>query len=128
MYITPQLENLYLPFQEWSQSIQCSQYQFQLFVQYLLPMKIQTFKSGCSNLFSGVFLVSIFPHLDWIQIFTEYISVFSSNAGKHGSEKQHIRAFLTRFTCSVIFCNISRKISLVDGHCTYVSLLPEDCT
>ena len=30
----------------------------------------------------GVFLVRIIPHSDWIWIDTEYLSVFSLNAGK----------------------------------------------
>ena len=30
----------------------------------------------------GVILVRIFPHFDWIRRDTEYLSVFSSNAGK----------------------------------------------
>ena len=34
----------------------------------------------------GVFLVRIFPHSDWRKD-TEYLSVFSSNAGKYGPEK-----------------------------------------
>ena len=33
-----------------------------------------------------VFLVRSFLHLDWIQINTEYLSVFSPNAGKYGTE------------------------------------------
>ena len=33
------------------------------------------------------FLVRIFPHSDWIQRDAVYLSVFSPNAGKYGSEK-----------------------------------------
>ena len=32
-------------------------------------------------------MVRIFRHSDWIQRDTEYLSVFSSNAGKYGPEK-----------------------------------------
>ena len=35
----------------------------------------------------GVILVGIFPHSDWIRRDTEYLSVFSPNAGKYGPEK-----------------------------------------
>ena len=38
-----------------------------------------------------VFLVRIFPHSDWIRRDTEYIFVFSPNAGKYGPEKRPIR-------------------------------------
>ena len=36
------------------------------------------------------FLVRIFPYLDWIQKFTEEISVFSPNTGKYGPGKLRI--------------------------------------
>ena len=39
---------------------------------------------------SGDFLVRIFPHLDWIRKDTPYLSVFSPDAGKYGSEKLRI--------------------------------------
>ena len=35
---------------------------------------------------SGVILVSIFPHFDWIRSDTDYLSIFSPNAGKYGQE------------------------------------------
>lgn len=89
MYITPQLENLYLPFQERSQSIQCSQYQFQLFVQYLLPMKIQTFKSGCSNL-SKEFSWSVFFHI-WTEYkYLQSISLYSVQMQENTDLKNNI--------------------------------------
>ena len=44
----------------------------------------------------GVFLFRIFPHLDWIRRDTEYLSVFSSNAGKYGAEKIQIQAIFTQ--------------------------------
>ena len=37
------------------------------------------------------FLVCIFPHLDRIRRETDYLSIFSPNAGKYGPEKIRIR-------------------------------------
>ena len=34
----------------------------------------------------GVILVCIFPHSHWMRRGTEYLTVFSSNAGKYGPE------------------------------------------
>ena len=45
----------------------------------------------------GVFLVLIFLHSDGIRRDTEYLSVFSSNAGKYGPEKLRIRTLLTQY-------------------------------
>ena len=42
-----------------------------------------------------VFLVRIFPHSDWIRRDTEYIFVFSPNAGKYGPEQRPIRKLFT---------------------------------
>ena len=42
----------------------------------------------CPN--TELFLVRNFPHSDWIRRDTKYISVFSPNAGKYGSEKLRI--------------------------------------
>ena len=39
----------------------------------------------------GVFLVSIFPNSTWIRRDTEYLSVFSLNAGKYGPANLWIR-------------------------------------
>ena len=44
----------------------------------------------------GVFLVRIFPHLDWIGRDTEYLSVVSPNAEKCRSEKLRIRTLFTQ--------------------------------
>ena len=41
-------------------------------------------RENCSN--TELFLVSIFPHLDWIQRGTSCLSVFSPNPGKYGPE------------------------------------------
>ena len=48
-----------------------------------------------------VFLVRILPHPDWIQRDSSYLSVFSPNAGKYGSEKLPIRALFTQ--CLIFF-------------------------
>ena len=42
-------------------------------------------REKCPN--TEFFLVCIFPHSDWIWRGTEYLSVFSPNAGKYGPEK-----------------------------------------
>ena len=42
------------------------------------------------------FPVRIFPHPDWKRIDTEYLSVFSPNAGKYGKEKLRIRTLFTQ--------------------------------
>ena len=39
----------------------------------------------------GVFLARIFPHSDWMQRDTPYLSTISPNAGKHGPENLRIR-------------------------------------
>ena len=51
--------------------------------QWLKPLR-----EKCSN--TEFFLVRIFPHSDWIRRNTEYLSVFSPNAGKYGPEKLRI--------------------------------------
>ena len=43
----------------------------------------------------GVFLVRIFPHSDWIQRNTPYLSVFSPNTAKYGPGKLRIRTLST---------------------------------
>ena len=40
-----------------------------------------------------IFLVSIFPHLDWIRRDTPYLSIFSPDARKYGPEKLQTRTF-----------------------------------
>ena len=44
----------------------------------------------------GVFLVRIFPHLDWTRRDTEYLSVFSLNAGKYGPEELRRQTLFTQ--------------------------------
>ena len=41
----------------------------------------------------GVFLVRIFPHLDWIQRNTPFLSITSLNAGKYGPENSEYGHF-----------------------------------
>ena len=48
----------------------------------------------------GVFLVRIFPHLDWIQGDTAYLFVFSPNSRKYGLEKLQIRTLVAQ--CSAV--------------------------
>ena len=49
-----------------------------------------------------VFLVRTFPHLDWIWRDTEYLSVFTPNAGKYGpKEKLQIRTFFKQWRLPV---------------------------
>ena len=44
----------------------------------------------------AVFMVRIFPHLDRIRRDTLYLSVFSPNVGKYGSEKFQIQTLFTQ--------------------------------
>ena len=46
---------------------------------------------------SGVSLVRIFPHSYWIRRYTEYLSLFSPNAGKYGPEKLRVRTLFTQW-------------------------------
>ena len=48
-------------------------------------MAFVTLREKCPN--AEFFLDDIFPHSDWIRRFTEYLSVFTPNAGKYGPEK-----------------------------------------
>ena len=50
----------------------------------------QTYTTWKVSVF-GVILVRIFSHLDWIRGNTEYLSVFSLNAGKYGPEWLRVR-------------------------------------
>ena len=45
----------------------------------------------------GINLVRIFPHLYWMRKDTEYLSVFSPNAGKCGPEQLRIQALFTQW-------------------------------
>ena len=42
-------------------------------------------RGKCPN--TELFLVGIFPHLDWILRDTKYLSVFSPNTGKYGPQR-----------------------------------------
>ena len=57
-----------------------------------------------------VFLVRIFPHSDWIQRDTEYLSVFSPNGGKYGPKKLQSWTLFTQCLCR--FFLLSSSISL----------------
>ena len=48
-----------------------------------------------------VFLVRIFPHSNWIQKDMEYLSVFSPNTGKNGTEKLRIRTLFKQCTQTI---------------------------
>ena len=50
----------------------------------------------------GVFLVRIFPHLDWIWRDMEYLSWFSPKAGKYRPEKVWIQTLFTQWQSSKI--------------------------
>ena len=51
-----------------------------------------------------IFLVLIFPHSYQIGKNTEYLSVFSTNAGKYGTEKLRIRTLFEQ--CHTSFKNL----------------------
>ena len=53
------------------------------------------------------FLVGIFPYSGWIQRDTEYLSVFNSNAGKYGPEKN---PYLDNF--HALLLNRNKKLSV----------------
>ena len=50
---------------------------------------------------SGVFLVHIFPHLDWTRGNPPYLSISSLNAGKSGPEKLRIRTLFLHWKSQV---------------------------
>ena len=52
----------------------------------------------------GVFLVHIFPHLDWIWRFNPYSSAFISNAGKCRPEKLRIWTIFTQWALYGFLC------------------------
>ena len=53
-----------------------------------------------------VFLVRIFLHSDWIRRDTEYLFVFSPNAGKYSSEKLRIWTLFTHCYHPLIFSTV----------------------
>ena len=71
-----------------------------------LPLRLDCVKS-----------VHIFPHLDWIRKKTDYLSVFSPNAGKNGPEKLRIWTFfyavLTRGLLHSVFYFFSLLITVL---------------
>ena len=66
----------------------------------------QTYTTWKVSVF-GVILVRIFSHLDWIRRNTEYLSVFSLNAGKYGPEWLRVRTLFMqcylKYFCKGIF-------------------------
>ena len=68
-----------------------------------------------------VFLVGIFPHLDWIQRFAEYIFVFSPNAGECGPEKPGIfhAAYIPTFKTHTW---IYRPNTITYSHVSYTAM------
>ena len=46
---------------------------------------LESLREKCAN--TEFFLARIFPHSDWIQRDTPYLSIFSPNVGKYGPEK-----------------------------------------
>ena len=64
----------------------------------------------------GVFLVRIFPHLNWIGRDSSYLSVFSLNAGKKLSKKFQVRALFTQCVFRIVllftiqYCNNVEKL------------------
>ena len=65
----------------------------------------------------GIFLVRIFPHLDWIWRDTKYLSVFSPNEGKNGPDnsKHGLFSFGDYFEMSC-FIIIYTSYSLREHH------------
>ena len=55
---------------------------------------ITTLREKCRN--KEFFLVHIFSHSDWIRRDTQYLSVFSPNAGKYEPEKLRISTLFTQ--------------------------------
>ena len=54
-------------------------------INYKMMMKVKALHENCPN--TVFFLVRVFSYSDWILRDTEYLSVFSPNAGKYGLEK-----------------------------------------
>ena len=64
-----------------------------------------------------------FPHLLWIQRDTEYHSVFSPNAGKHGKNAEQNNSeyghFLRSFTCNSASCIVRSMFLKIILHLLY---------
>ena len=60
------------------------------------------------------FLVSIFPHSEWIRRYMEHLSVFNSYAGKYVAEKLRIWTLFTQWKPQVmVFCPLRWSILAV---------------
>ena len=69
----------------------------------------------------GIFLVHIFPHLDWIRRDTLYLSVFGPNAGKYGAEKLRIWTLFAQWF-SILFFHLLFIVSTIkEIHLEYVT-------
>ena len=74
-------------------------------------LKYTSLREKCLN---TEFLVHIFPHSDWVPRVTEYLSVFSPNAGKYGSEKTpYLDTFHTVLMSETIRLTSVWKIPLI---------------
>ena len=64
----------------------------------------------------GVFLVLIFPYLDWIRRDTPYPSVFSPNAGKYRPEKLWMRTLFVQweicYSCLLFYLHDKMNIKV----------------
>ena len=93
-----------------NESLSCLQ-QSCVSVKYLLWLQLLLLQcDGLKIFFVRSFLVRIFPHLDWIRIFTPHISVLSPNAGKCRPEKLQTRILFTQ--CVSLCCNCKHTDSL----------------
>ena len=70
----------------------------------------------------GVFLVPIFPHLDWLLRFTPHISVFSPSEGKCRTEKLRTRILFTQ--CVSLRWNFKHTDSL-DSNSSFIFICIE---
>ena len=69
-------------------SVRAVGYNMTMFLQFIWVKYIYGFLPCVKSVqLRSFFLVRIFPHSDWIQKVTEYLFVFSPNAGKYGQEK-----------------------------------------
>ena len=75
-------------------------------------MKVKNINTAWKRSVFVVFLVRIFPHLDWIWEDTLYLSVFSQNARKYGPEKLQIRTFFTQCLCFSYFMRLRQVAAL----------------
>ena len=63
----------------------------------------------------GVILVRVFSHSDWTRRDTQYLSVLSPNAGKHGPEKLQVRTLFTQCKLYQRFYFLNYWLKMFDG-------------